>query len=377
MKLTIERSVISAAMTLVDSVVPARSPRPQLMAVKGVAKDKTLTLSATDAESSIKLAVRCDVQEPGEFLVDAGILRSVISQQTDDTLVLETESDAVVVRVSDARFKLFAFPPSEAVPFPEPAKDERRADVKIPVPVMRKALKCTMFATARENSRYAINGILMRFVNKRLDIVATDGRRLSVFHAKLEEPPEGVSSATLPTKAMSLLERLLADGDDYRVRIALSLRGAWFAVQNPAFEACTLYTNLVEGTFPPYEEVLPKDSDKRVTVDREKFTSAVKRAALLMNKEVRGVRFDFSPSLNLSISSKDADEGYADISLTAEKYEGESLAIGFNPNYILDVLRVIDGPAVLNLSKNNKPGMITVGDEFRYVVMPMSIDHMR
>ena len=130
--------------------------------------------------------------------------------------------------------------------------------------------------------------------------------------------------------------------------------------------------SLVEGTFPPYQDVIPKDSDKKVTMNRDRFLSAVRRAALLTNEESKGVRLAFGNN-TLSIQSRAPEMGEAKIDLPVE-YTGEAIEIGFNPNYLMDALKVADNEQVtFEMKTPNKPGLLRSGPGFLYVVMPVNL----
>jgi DNA polymerase-3 subunit beta len=136
-----------------------------------------------------------------------------------------------------------------------------------------------------------------------------------------------------------------------------------------------LVSNLVEGSFPPYEDVIPKDQDKKVTFDRDVLASAVRRAALLTNEESRGVRMNFKGKDKLlELSSRAAEVGEAQIRCDLAGYEGDDVEIGFNPTFVTDALKVISEPEVImELKAGNKPGLIKSGTDFMYVVMPVSL----
>jgi DNA polymerase-3 subunit beta len=235
----------------------------------------------------------------------------------------------------------------------------------------------TSFAVARENSRYAINGVLMKRDGKRLEMVATDGRRLALARAALSGGDKDAKavSCIIPTKALGVLQRLIASHDE-PVQIAVTDAQILFSFGTAGSPGrAVLVSNLVEGSFPPYEDVLPKDSDKKVTFDRDVIASAVRRAALLTNEESRGVRLAFkSKGKTLELSSRAAEVGEANIRVDVTAYEGDDLEIGFNPQFIVDAMKVIQDPEVImELKAPNKPGLIKSGTDFLYVVMPVSL----
>ncbi|QYU69410.1 DNA polymerase III subunit beta [Leptolyngbya sp. 15MV] len=388
MKVICDRAALLNAVNLISGVVAARTPRPQLTCVKLSAtksgKTAELTMSATDAEVSLRLITgQVDVQQPGEVLIPADKLRAIVSaEEGDPTLTIESEGEHCEIRGSDARFKILGYPASE---FPEIPSFDRvvsagdggkaKAVFTHQAGVFGSMISRTLFATARENSRYAINGVLLRKEGKRLEMVATDGRRLALCRQTLagEKDAQPVS-CIVPSKALSLLLKLI-DDPEQPIRVAIPDAQVLFALGGDGGVSAVLASNLVEGTFPPYEDVIPKDQDKRVVFDRDVLASAVRRAALLTNEESRGVRLKFASSdRRLELSSRAPEMGEAQINIDLAGYDGSDIEIGFNPGFITDALKVIPDPEVImELKAPNKPGLIKSGSDFVYVVMPVSL----
>ena len=391
MKVVCDRAALLEAINLVSGVVAGRTPRPQLTCVKlsAVKKGKggTLTLAATDAEISLRLQVdQVDVEQPGEALIPADKLRQIVSAEDNEpTLTLEADGDTVDIRGEDAHFKVYGYP---AADFPtitdfktavtggggQPAG---KAVFSHPAASLSELITRTLFATARENTRYAINGVLLNREGKKLEMVATDGRRLALCRASLTQKDGPSVKCIVPTKALTQLQKLLsgAEGD---VDIAITDNQILFNIGGPGDSAegrAVLTSNLVEGAFPPYEDVIPKDHDKTVHFDRDVLLSAVRRAALLTNEESRGVRMAFTAKdKRLDLSSRAPEMGEANIQVDLTEYKGEDIEIGFNPGFITDALKVITDPdVIMELKKDNKPGLIRSGNDFLYVVMPVNL----
>jgi DNA polymerase III subunit beta len=391
MKVICDRGALLDAVNLVSGVVAARTPRPQLQCVlltaKKTGKASELTMSATDAEISLKLrSAQVDVQEAGEALIPADKLRQIVSaEEGEATLTIEAEQDSIHIRGQDAHFKVFGYPPSEFPPIPEFEKvvagKDGAAKAKTVFSHNAGALNTmigrTLFATARENSRYAINGVLMKRDGKRLEMVATDGRRLAMCRQNVAGDKETTPlSCIVPTKALALLQKLI-DDPEATVQIAITDNQILFSLgsSEEGGNTAVLTSNLVEGTFPPYEDVIPKDQDKKVVFDRDVLSSAVRRAALLTNEESRGVRLRFKGGeKQVELSSRAPEMGEAEINVDLSSYEGGDIEIGFNPSFITDALKVIPDPEVImELKAPNKPGLVKSGTDFVYVVMPVNL----
>lgn len=393
MKVICDRGALLDAINLISGAVAARTPKVQLTCVKFTASKQgnagEVTLVATDAEISLRLRLaQVDVQKPGEALIPADKLRQIVSaEDSEPTLTVESENEIVHIRGQDAHFKVFGYQVADFPPVPDIAdivagNDGTKAKAVFTQNsgLLSGTVARTLFATARENSRYAINGVLMKRDGKKLEMVATDGRRLALCRSSLSgggDKDAKTISCIVPTKALNMLQRLLGNPDE-AVQIAITDNQVFFAVGGAAkgdAPHSVLSSTLVEGAFPPYEDVIPKDQDKKVTFDRDVLSSAVRRAALLTNEESRGVRMNFqSKKKHLELSSRAPEMGEAKVDIDLAGYEGDDIEIGFNPTFITDALKVISDPQVImELKAPNKPGVVKSGGDFVYVVMPVNL----
>jgi len=370
MKLICERAGLVNAVNIVASVVVSRSPTPVLLCVKLTAANGLLTLTATDMEVAVCLTVdQVDVQEDGEALIPADKLTQIVRACEDPTFTIETEGHAVHIRASDSHFKIFGFDPKEAPPVRD--FSDATVDCEVTAEVLARVTTRTLFAAAAEHSRYAINGVLFERDGKQLRLVATDGRRLAMATGPCKTASEGSISCIVPTKALNLINRLL-DDPEALIRVAVDDNQIRFAVGSGP-EAAVLSSNLVEGSFPPFDDVIPKDQDKKVSFDAGALSSAIRRAALLTNEESKGVRLSFDRH-QLTLTSRAPEMGEAEVQLKLDNYEGEPLEIGFNPGFITDALKVVDsGEVIIELKAPNKPGVLTTGKDFTYVLMPVNL----
>ncbi|MCI0675303.1 MAG: hypothetical protein L0Y42_05935 [Phycisphaerales bacterium] len=171
------------------------------------------------------------------------------------------------------------------------------------------------------------------------------------------------------------MSKLITD-PEAPIKLAIEENQALFSVgdgSDSSGEAAVLSTNLVEGAFPPFEDVIPKDQDKKVTFDAGQLNSAIRRAALLTNEESKGVRMSFADK-KLTLTSRAPEMGEAEIEVDLDKYDGDPLEIGFNPGFITDALKVVDGQEVIvELKAPNKPGVLRIGNDFTYVIMPVNL----
>jgi DNA polymerase-3 subunit beta len=172
--------------------------------------------------------------------------------------------------------------------------------------------------------------------------------------------------AIVPTKALQLIEKLIEDPEEL-IGIQIRENQVIFHSSN-----ATLTSNLVEGQFPPYDDVIPKDVDKKMSASTADFLSAIKRAALLTTEESRGVRLAFNKK-GLVLTSRSPESGEATINFPC-KFEGVDVEIGFNPNFLVEALRVVNTDEVtLEMTAPNRPGLLKAGGNFLYVIMPVNL----
>lgn len=366
MKVICDRAGLVEALKLTSAVVVSRTPKPVLTCVKLTASDSALTLAATDLEVAIRLTTaKVEIAEPGEVLLPADKLTQIVDTAVEPTVSIETEEDAAHIRGADSHFKIYGFSPGDFPPVPE---FEDEPDFETGAGQLSQLIHQTIYATARENSRYAINGVLIEREGKQLNVVATDGHRLALAKGTCKVARSDNRAAIIPTKALQLLLRLLHDPDG-TVKVKIAENRALISTGD-----AVLTSNLVEGNFPPFRDVIPKDGDKKATVSTDVMASAVRRAALLTNEESKGVSLSLD-SDGLTLTSRAPEMGEAQIKVDLAAYEGEPISVGFNPHYILDALKVAPSDQIiLDMKAPNKPGILRSGSDFLYVIMPVSLE---
>jgi len=364
MKVVCDRDAVAEGLQLASAVVPQRTPKPVLQCVK-VEAGEGLTLSATDQEVSLRYAVDAvQVETPGETLLSAERVNAIVRELADEKVTFEVLEDICEITAANSQFKVYG----QAVrDFPEiPTLDEAEDGVlEVTAGTLRRMIHQTVFATAREPSRYAINGVLWEIKGKKLTLVGTDGRRLAIATGELTTKAPAEIRAICPNKMMHLLERNLPP-DEQTLRVRITDKAIMVRTQR-----AELHSILVEGNFPNYTDVMPQGADRKVELSVEGFASAVRRAALLTNEESKGVRMALRAD-EMVLTSRAPEMGEAEVRMAVE-LEGEPVEIGFNPQFLLDALRVVgQETCVLELKDGDKPGMLKTAD-FRYVVMPVTI----
>ncbi len=365
MKVRFNRQETADVLAAVCGVALTRTPKDILKCVRVEAQSDVLLFSATDLELGLRCAVtQVEVEEPGGTLVVADTLGKIVHECDDEVLAIETTDNLLHVRGTGSHFQIVTQDETEFPPIPQM---EGEPDFTLEYNALRRLVELTSFAAARESSRYAINGVLWSVEEGKLTLAATDGRRLALAHmALLEGAGRDMPQVIVPGKAMSLLGRMPVEPD---VRVGVRITANQLLVD---LGRSIISTALVEGQFPKYQDVIPADCDRVAVLGTAELHSALKRAALLTNEESKGVRFTFADG-TLTLSSRAPEQGEATVALPV-RFEGETLEIGFNPVFLLDVLRVAHTDEItINLKEANRPGVVRLGEDFVYVVMPVNL----
>lgn len=364
MKMTVDRNALEIGLAVAGAVVPTRTPKPILECVRLDAGPDAVELTATDDTLGIRYAVpQAKVSEPGTLLLNAGKLTQIVRASTDDTLAFETDGESCHIRGRDSHFEVYTQDPAD---FPPVAALEGDGDLQLPAGGLADLLNKTIYSAARENTRYAINGLLWEKEGSKLKLVGTDGRRLALASLAVDKGVGEDHRAIIPIRALRVAQRLLTDPE---ATVTARLTDNQFQMR---VGGAHLSSVLVEGNFPRYQDVIPKDCDLKLELPVEEFASAVRRAALLTDQDSKGIRLAFSEG-ELVLTSRAPEHGAATIRMPI-KYTDRALEIGFNPVYLGDALNVVGVDTVtLELKEATRPGLLRAGPDFTYVIMPVSL----
>ncbi|MGA2915366.1 MAG: DNA polymerase III subunit beta [Sedimentisphaerales bacterium] len=367
MKVKFNRAALSESLAIAGTVIPARTTKPILQGLKIEAqKDKAL-ISATDFETGITcLVAQVQVEEKGDVVIPAERFAAIVRESADEVLELKTADGTCHVRGADSHFTIYSHPTDQ---YPVVPGFDGEPQVKVNLIKLQEAVEHCLFATAKENTRYALSGILWEAVGKKLTLVGTDGRRLAKYKLALNaEADKKLESEKIivSAKAMSLLGRISAgEKDEAGIRF----------VDNKVVIACgnaVISSTLIEGNFPKYEDIIPTDYKNKIELNTAATLSAVRRAALLTNEDSKGVKLALDKR-SLVFTSRAPEMGDAEIAMDVD-YKGEAMEIGFNPQFLVDVLKVIKEDSFeLQLGQSDRPGLIKSGTNYLYIVMPVSL----
>ncbi len=369
MKMRCNRAALYEAVQLGSSIVPSRTTTAILQCTKitANAENKCVTVMTTDNELTVVNTIRqVQIEDAGSTVIPADKIASILHESKDETVELYLEDATCYITGQDSKFRIYGHDPDD---YPEPGWADVGTSLSVRAEDLRGMLMMSGFAAAKESTRYAIDGVLWEFSGKRLRLVATDGRRLAKVEGKVSaasDNPEDVVSAVVPLKTMAVLERILHDPDE---KVDILLGGDRIVARTAVVQ---LNSNLIQGRFPNYEDVIPSNTTISVKLETEVFRSAVRRVSLLTDENSRAVKLSFSEG-NVQLLSRTPEAGDAEINIAAG-YKGEPFVIGFNAQYLLDVLRVVGEPEVTCcFIAPDKPGVIKAGKNFLYVIMPVAV----
>jgi DNA polymerase-3 subunit beta len=368
MKFTVSRDALLKPLNLVAGVVERRQTLPILANVLMVLEGNRLALTGTDLEVELVGRLELDTAdaESGELTVPARKLVDICKSLPEgSTISFSAEDGKVTVKSGRSRFTLSTLPARE---FPNVEDSMGTHQLTIKQGQLKRLIDRTGFAMAQQDVRYYLNGMLWELKEQRLRVVATDGHRLALCTLPGKVDASGDTQVILPRKGVLELARLLMDEDD---DIAIVIGSNHIRATTNDF---TFTSKLVDGKFPDYQRVLPRAPNKIVMGDRLELRQAFTRAAILSNEKYRGVRLKLTDN-SLDIVANNPEQEEAEETVAVD-YQGESLEIGFNVSYLLDVLAVLSGEQVkLSLSDPNSSALLEESDEgdSLYVVMPMRL----
>ncbi len=368
MRVTIERQAFLRALTHVQSVVERRNTIPILSNVLVQAANGKVKLSATDLDIEIVESVVADVARDGAATVPAHMLYDIVRKLPDGAqLELDQAADKtrVTITAGKSKFALQALPSED---FPDLASGEFPHNFELGAEALKTLIEKTRFAISTEETRYYLNGIYMHEAQGNLRAVATDGHRLAQSEAPLPDGAAGFAGIIVPRKTVLEVVKLL-EGIEGDVSISLSSAKMRFNIGD-----LVLTSKLIDGTFPDYERVIPRNNDKILEIDTKQFSQAVDRVSTISLEKSRAVKMSVGEG-RLSLIVNNPDSGSAEEELVVE-YDAAPIEIGFNARYLLDVAAQVKSENMrFELQDSGSPTVVRdAGDkQSLYVLMPMRV----
>ncbi len=366
MKLAMTRDDLRDAIGNVQNVVSTRSTLPMLQYVLLSAQNDLLKLVATDLEVGIECVVECEtLEKEGVVTLPCRKLHEIVNNLPPGLVNIEASSENVVSLHSGVvKYKLMGMPPDEFPKSPDVKRDET---LVLSQAGLKEMLRKVSFSISTDPNRVNITGLLLTVVGNELRLVSTDGRRLSLAVHAFEDAPGAEKSYIIPRKTVIELERLLgADGD---VRVFISENQIAFEFAN-----LLMLSNLIDGVFPNYEQVIPRNYERKVILEKEPFAVATRRAQVMTTDKYNLVKYEVSKG-KMHVTTNCPEVGEAKDEVEAD-YDGESVEMGFNPQFVLDVLKAVDeDKVVLEMKDSQSSGLFKPLDNenFMYVVMPVRL----
>ncbi|HKK26647.1 MAG TPA: DNA polymerase III subunit beta [Gemmatimonadota bacterium] len=327
MKLSITREKLQEGLGAVAATIPTKTTLPVLSNILLRAEGNRLEMSGTDLDISVSVGVDAEVDEAGALTVPARKISDIARELEDAPVHLARDGDQIQLSCGRSRFKLFGLPEGEFPSFPEVDFTE---SWKMTAGTLQELIERTAFAASSEESRPILNGVLWQLRSEQSSMVATNGHRLARMTHPLEEIDAPEADLIVPPKALQQVERLFDPKEE--LEVARSQNHLAFRS-----ESRVVYTRLIEGPYPNYEQVIPNDNDKRALGSRDALAKAIRRMAVVASDQTHRVRLRFSKgSLGLSVQTPDLGEAEDEVPVD---YDGEELEMGFNANYLLEVLR--------------------------------------
>ena len=375
MKVTCQRDSLLMACQAVAQAVPTHTTIPALKNIKATAHDDALLLVAYDPTQGVGIRYELrgvTVARAGACILPKDQLIQILRESSDPDISLDAGKEAVVAKAG-GRYEMLSLDVDE---FPDiPSFDDGGRYHEVTAGSLRTMIKRTAFSADKKDTtaKFALTGVLWEAEGKTTRLVATDTKRLAVCEgpASVYGPPDTVKAVHLvPLKAVNLLERNLVD-DNEVVRVGLRTNDALFQT-----ERAMIYTSLVQGKFPPYREIIAKtrkEATQRVPLPVDGFLARVRQAAIMTDEESMRVDMTFEAG-KVTMKSRGAKTGSSEVSLPLPEYDGPTTEIAFDPQYLIEFLRALEGEptVVLEMSTGSRAALFKCGEDYSYLVMPLT-----
>ena len=365
MRISIARSELLDALTVVSKGMSSRSTLPILSGILLVAEGETVSLQATDLEVSVRHSTAAMVDQAGQTVIPGKLLGDIVRTLPEAAVALEKDGDVVVVKCQHSSFTLKTLNPADFPKFPEVAVDKQ---VSLPAQLLGSMVKKVSKAVSRDETRAILTGVRLMIEGPAVRMVATDSYRLATCEVVLAEQPAEEMDVVIPGRALEEVTRIASSTDT--VTLGTSDNQIVFG-----FGETTFVTRRIEGSFPNWKQLIPKECETSVVLDTEEFLSAVKRVSLmaLHNSPLRlSVSVD-DQTLSLSATTQDVGDASEDVMVKAE---GKDVEIAFNHTFLVDGLVSTTADTVtVEIQNSLKPGIMKSGgeEEFLYLLMPVRL----
>ncbi len=375
MKFKINQDHFSNGLQQVLNVVGSRATMPILSNVLIEGEEGHISLTTTNLDLGIRCRIKADVSEPGGITLPVRKLATIVRELPQNEVFIETgDNNQAKITSGGSLFKIMGISTEEFPPLPS---FENRHVFELSQAEIVSMLKSVSYGQSNDENRYILNGVYFNFADEKLTLVATDGRRLALTALDTEISEDNAGSLILPAKTVSELERLMGKGE--KVKIAFNDRQAAFEIgiddagDTGLVDHLYLVSKIVEGNYPNYRQVIPKETEHRVKIERELMLECVHRAALVTSDKSNSVKLKVSKNL-LEISGSSSEYGESHESM-AIAYDGPEVQVAFNPQFLMEPLKALTKDEVFFEFKDElSPGLFKTLDNFICVIMPLRLN---
>jgi DNA polymerase-3 subunit beta len=330
MRFTISREKLQEGLAAVSASIPAKTTLPVLANILVEATDRGIRLSGTDLDIAVSTEVTADVETPGAVTIPARKLTEIARELPPAPVKIGAAGEQrITIECGRSRFKLLGIPRDEFPTFPTVAFD---GSWRVRSGDLQNLIHHTAFAVSTEESRPILNGVLWELRPEYMRMVATNGHRLAKMDLPINPPATSSSDLIVPPKALDQIRRLFPADEELEIARGenhLGFRSPFTAV----------YTRIIEGPYPNYEPVIPRDNDRIAIADKQALIGALRRMSIVASDQTHRIRLSFNAGMvKFSVQTPDLGEAQDEL---AVRYTGDQLDIGFNASYLLEILRYI------------------------------------
>jgi DNA polymerase-3 subunit beta len=368
MKVKVDRNELLKKLSDIQNIVEKRNTMPILNNFLLSAESAGSTITATDLETALKGPIELTVLEEGRMCIPAKKLFEIVREMDGELVIESADNQWVKIKCGKSHFRLACISPDEFPVWPVISTADAK-EVELDAATLLDTIEKTLYAAGESDTRYVLNGLLFHLKpDQILNVVGTDGHRLAMCEKKIAESLSEEMKLILSRKSVSELRRFL-DEEQKPVKLTIGKNHILFSVGKIQF-----LTRLIEGTYPNYEQVVPPDNNKTLSVSRDAFSKSLKIVSIFSKERSSAVKVDINTD-SMIISTSNPDLGDAKDEITV-KYDGDAMTIAFNARYLLDVLSVMESETItLKLNEPLSPVLLMedTREDYKCVVMPMRL----
>jgi DNA polymerase-3 subunit beta len=374
MKLSVSKDEMQEKLANIQNIVEKKNTMPILSHFLLTAGKKGSYIIATDIETALREPLDVSVEREGSICIPARKLFEIVREVEGDVSFETVDEQWLKVKSGASNFRLACLPDTDFPVWPAELGGGDVEELTVDAPMLLEMIEKTIYSAGESDTRYTLNGLLFHVSpeNKSITVVGTDGHRLAIIIKQTDSVSKEEKRIIVPRKAVSELRRFLpSDGgaEGGKVKITIGEKHLLFSVGKIQF-----LTRLIEGSYPSYENVIPKTNEKKIALEKNLFVKVLRRVSIMSKERASAVRFDFEEG-KLTVSSSSPDLGEAKEEVVVD-YKGDKVSLGFNARYVLDVLGAISSErVVLEFQDPLSPVLVKEegNEEYKCVIMPMRI----